>query len=162
MENSPDHYSNSTKLYSWHYALEQVTFSWHLPNLDSSVRLSDGGAWFTTLENVFPLLQWWRASHPSSRSLVLCMLILDLCAAARPWKPISWSSRGSVVSVATEDRRWTNLLERWHPMSVPRWKSLSSSVRPFYCQCLSMEIAWRCARLYTFVIHGCGWNSRIH
>ena len=29
----------------------------------------------------------------------------------------------------------TDLLERWHPMTVPRWKSLSSSVRPIYCQC---------------------------
>ena len=47
----------------------------------------------------------------------------------------------------------THLLERWHPMTVRRWKSLSSSVRPFYCQCLSMEIAWQCARFYTPVIN---------
>jgi hypothetical protein len=36
----------------------------------------------------------------------------------------------------------THLLERWHPMTVPHWKSLSTSVRPFYWTCLSMEIAW--------------------
>jgi hypothetical protein len=30
----------------------------------------------------------------------------------------------------------TNLLKRWYTMS--RWTSLSSSVRPLYCQCLSM------------------------
>jgi hypothetical protein len=30
---------------------------------------------------------------------------------------------------------WTDLLERWHPMTVSRWMSLSSSLRPFYCQC---------------------------
>ena len=29
----------------------------------------------------------------------------------------------------------TDLLKRWHPMTVPHRKSLSSSVRPFYCQC---------------------------
>jgi hypothetical protein len=37
-----DHYSSSTKLYSWHYALGPVAFSWHLPNPDLSVRLPDG------------------------------------------------------------------------------------------------------------------------
>ena len=42
----------------------------------------------------------------------------------------------------------TDLLERWHPMTVPHWKSLSSSVRPFYFQCLSMETAWLCAQFY--------------
>jgi hypothetical protein len=29
-------------------------------------------------------------------------------------------------------------------LTVPHWMSLSSSVRPFYCQCLTMEIAWLC------------------
>ena len=38
---SPNHYS-STNRYSWHYALGQVVFSWHLPNPDSSVGLPDG------------------------------------------------------------------------------------------------------------------------
>ena len=42
------------------------------------------------------------------------------------------------------------------------WKSLSSSIRPFYCQCLCMEITWLCARCYTPVSNGCGWNSQIH
>ena len=154
------------------------------------------------------------------------MVILGLCAAAWPWKPISWCSRqtvivltllpeavwNSVASVATEDRRFlrtsalrscfgclcglplrswavaaprcfhfttialtvdrgsssraeicrTDLLEKWHPMTVPHWKSLSSSVRPFYCQCLSMEFAWLCAHFYTPVNNGCGWNSESH
>ena len=45
---------------------------------------------------------------------------------------------------------------------VQRWKSLSCSVRPFYCQCLSMEIAWLWARFYTPVSKRCGWNNRIH
>ena len=36
---------------------------------------------------------------------------------------------------------WTDLLERWHPMTVPSWKSLSSSVRQFYCQCF---VYWDC------------------
>jgi hypothetical protein len=58
--------------------------------------------------------------HPSSRCLALHMVILGLCAAAQPWKPISRRSRrtvivlmllpeavgNSVVSVATEGRRF--------------------------------------------------------
>jgi hypothetical protein len=43
-------------------------------------------------------------------------------------------------------------------MTVPHWKSLSSSVRPVYWQCLSMEIAWLCAWFYTHVSNGCGWK----
>uniref|UniRef100_A0A674E5Y3 Myosin IXb n=1 Tax=Salmo trutta TaxID=8032 RepID=A0A674E5Y3_SALTR len=44
LKTAPDHYSSSTKLYSWHYALGQVTSSWHPPNPDSSVALPDGEA----------------------------------------------------------------------------------------------------------------------
>ena len=57
MKNSPKHYSSSTKLYSWQYALGQVAFSWQPPTPDSSVGLPDGEAGFITLENAFPLLQ---------------------------------------------------------------------------------------------------------
>jgi hypothetical protein len=49
-----------------------------------------------------------------------------------------------------------------HPMMVPLWKSLSSSVIPYHCQCLSIKIAWLCVRFYTPVINGCAWHSRIH
>ena len=54
---APDHYFSSTKLYSWHYALGQVAFSWHSPNPDSFVGLPDGEMWFITPEKEFPLLQ---------------------------------------------------------------------------------------------------------
>ena len=47
-------------------------------------------------------------------------------------------------------------------MKVPRWKSLSSTIKPFYGQCFSMEIAWLCAQFYTLVSNWCGWNSQIH
>jgi hypothetical protein len=57
MSSAADHYSSSTKLYSCHYALGQVAFSWHPPNPDSSVGLPDVEAWFITLENAFPQLQ---------------------------------------------------------------------------------------------------------
>ena len=137
----------------------------------------------------------WRALNHSSRRLALRMVILGLCAAARPWKPISWSSRltvivltwlpeavwNTVVSVATEDRQFlhatcfstqrsrsvnlcglplrgwavvapshfhltitaltvdwgsssrveiwqTDLLERWHPMTVPHWTGVAEIV----------------------------------
>ena len=79
----------------WHYpqlallyALRQVAFAWHPPNLDLSVRLLDGEAWFNTPDNVFPLLQWLQALHHSSQCLALRMVILGLCAAVRPLKPI--------------------------------------------------------------------------
>jgi hypothetical protein len=63
-------------------------------------------------------VQWQQALHHSSRHLALHMVSLGLCAAAWPWKPVSWSSRRtvhvlmllpeavwySVVSDATEDR----------------------------------------------------------
>ena len=55
-----------------------------------------------------------------------------------------------------------DLLERWHPMTVLHWNELSSSARPFYCQRLSMEIAWLCARSYIPVSNGCVWNSQIY
>jgi hypothetical protein len=61
-------------------------------------------------------VQWWQALHHSSLRLALHTVILGLCAAARPWKPISWSSRqnsscaeavwNSVMSFASEDRRF--------------------------------------------------------
>ena len=57
MKTAQDHYSSSTKHYSWHYAFGQVEFSWHSPNPDSSFRLPDGEAWFITSENAFPLHQ---------------------------------------------------------------------------------------------------------
>ena len=35
---APDHYSSSTKLYSWLYVFGQVAFTWHPPNQDLSIR----------------------------------------------------------------------------------------------------------------------------
>jgi hypothetical protein len=55
----------------------------------------------------------------------------------------------------------TDLLERWHPMTLTRWKSLSSSVRPFYSQCLSMEIALLCAQFDTPVSNGCAQSTHL-
>ena len=68
---------------------------------------------------------------------------------------VLWTSCGLLL--------WqTDLFGRWHPMTVPRWKLLSSSVRSFYWQWLSTEIAWLCAQFYTPVSNGSGWNSQIH
>jgi hypothetical protein len=55
---------------------------------------------------------------------------------------------------------WTDVLEILHPMTVPCWKLLSSSVRPFYCQYFPLEIAWPCAGFYTPVSNACSWNSQ--
>jgi hypothetical protein len=64
----------------------------------------------------------------------------------------------SIVSVASKDR-W---LLRATCFSTYPSRSVSSSVRSFYCQCLSMDIAWLCDRFYTPVSNGCGWNRLIH
>jgi len=150
------------------------------------------------------------------------MVILDLCVAARPWKPTSWSSKWKVlvlpllpesvwnsvmycnrrqtifplyllqhsslgisrshsvslsgfplrgwatfvsrrfhftITALTVDRRssckskiWrTDLWECWRPMTVPRWKSLSSSVWPFL---LPMFINGDCISV-CFVLYNC-------
>ena len=99
-----------------------------------------------------------------SRSVSLCGI--PLCG----WAVVAPRHFHFIITTLTVD--WgssnrahilrTDLLERWYPMTVPHWKSLSSSVRPFCWQCVSLEIAWLCARFYTPVSNGCGWNSQIH
>jgi hypothetical protein len=87
------------------------------------------------------IVHWWRALHHSSRGLALRMVILGLCAATRPWKPISWSSwwtvlvltllRGNlelIVSIAIMDRQ------------VLRTSALFSKAI-----LLSMFVYWDCA-----------------
>ena len=201
-------------------------FSWHPADPDSSVGLPDVEAWFVIPENAFPLLQSPMAASFTPLQPTLGIAHGELRLVFGWSKPISWSSRrtvlgqtllpeavwNSVVSVATEDRQflyntrcstwrfcsvslcglpirgwavvaprhfhftttaqlssssrakiwWNDLLERWHPMTVPLWKSLSSSVKSFYWQCLSMENAWMCDWYYTTVNNWCEWNSRIH
>ena len=82
------------------------------------------------------------ALHHSSRCLALRMVTWGLCAATRPWKPISWSSRRTVlvltllpeavrnsVSVATKDRGFLR------PMcfSTPPFCSVSLCGLPLSC-----------------------------
>ena len=42
-------------------------------------------------------VQWRQSLYHSNRRLALLMVILGLCAAARPWKTISWSSWRAVL-----------------------------------------------------------------
>ena len=100
-----------------------------------------------------------RFSTQRSRSVSLCGLPLFGRAIVAP------RCFHFTITALTVDRGsssmaeiWqTDLLERGHLMTVPCW----NSVRPFYCQCLSMEIALLCARFYTPVSNRCGWNSLI-
>ena len=48
-------------------------------------------------------VQWHWALHHSSRRLALSMVILGLCAAARPWKHISWSSQWTLLNSSCAD-----------------------------------------------------------
>jgi hypothetical protein len=86
----------------------------------------------------------WAVVDPRSFHFTITVLTVDRGS----------SSRAEILR--------TELLESWHPVTVPCWKSLSSLVWPFYCQCPSIKIAWLCAWFYTPVSNGCGWNSRIH
>ena len=117
-------------------------------SLDSVVSVANKNRWF---------LRTMRFSTRRSRSASLYYLPL------RDWAIVA-SRRFHFrnKSIYRVDIWWTNLSDRWHPMTVPCWKSLSSSIRPFYCQCLSMEIACLCAWFYTPGSKGFGWNSQTH
>jgi hypothetical protein len=101
--------------------------------------------------------------YSPSLHLALCIGVSSvLLASARHF---NFSITALTVDLGSSSRAdiWlTDLLDRWHPVTVPCWKSLSSSVRPFYWQCWCMEIEWLCAQFYTLVSNGCGWNSRMH
>jgi hypothetical protein len=97
-----------------------------------------------------------RFSTWRSRSVSLCGLPLSVWAVVAP-RYFHFTITALTVDRGISSRAeiWrTDFLERWHPMTVPRWKPLSSSVWPFYCQCLSMEIALQCAGFYTPVSNG--------
>ena len=92
-----------------------------------------------------------RFNTLQSRSVSLCGLPL------RGWTCVAPRYFHFTITALTVDRGmssrsdiWqTDLLERWHPMTVPHWKSLSSSVRPFYCNvCL-----WRLQGCELNIIH---------
>jgi hypothetical protein len=109
----------------------------------------------------------WFLSTQRSRSVSLCGLPLCDVTYNFAVEPLLFHVTITALTVeqgsSSRTEIWrTDLLERWHPMTVPRWKSLISSVRLFYCQCLSMEIARLRAQFYTPVSNLCGWNSRIH
>jgi hypothetical protein len=79
--------------------------------------------WFHSLCMCGLSLRSWTVIAPRCFRFTITALTVDLGSSSRAeiWR--------------------TDFLERWHPMTLPCWKSLTSSVRPFYCQCLSMEIA---------------------
>jgi hypothetical protein len=76
--------------------------------------------------------------------------------------PESGGTASTAMQCLKPLRHQTDICPSDCQMTVPRWMSLNSSEMPFCCQCLSMEIAWRCARFYTPVKNRCGWNSQIH
>jgi hypothetical protein len=104
-----------------------------------------------------------RFSTRRSRSVSLCSIPLRSWAVVVP-RHFHFTKTAPTVDRSSSSRAeiWrTDLLERWNPMTVPCWKTLSSSVRSLHCQCLSMDIACLCAWFYTPVSNGCGWNSQI-
>jgi hypothetical protein len=131
-------------LYSWHSVVGQVAFSWHPPNPDLSIRLSDEEAWYITPEKAFPLLQ-----SPMEESVTPVQLTLGIETLTALIFDRGNSSSAEIDSAHVE--RLCHIESHW-----------ALQYEPFYCQCLSMEIAWLCAWFDIPVSNGCGWNSRIH
>ncbi len=66
--------TSSTKHYSWHNAVRQVTFSWHSPNSDSPIRLPTREAWFVTPQNRLRV-QWLHALQHSIHHVTLYLVM---------------------------------------------------------------------------------------
>ena len=106
----------------------------------------------------------WQFLHATRFSTFVGLCGLPLCG----WAIVVPRRFHFTITALTVDRGssrrakiWgTYLLEWWHPMKMPRWKSPSSSVRPFYCQFMYMDIAWLCAQFYTPVSNWWGWKSQ--
>jgi hypothetical protein len=56
-------------------------------------------------------VQWWQALYHFSQHMVLGMVIQGLCAAARQWKPISWSSQWVLVRTLRPEAVWNSVLQ---------------------------------------------------
>ena len=101
----------------------------------------------------------YALQHSRVRSLSLCGL--PLCGSAI----VAPRSFYFTITALIVDRGSSSRTEIWRNVASydgATLSHLSSSVRPFYCQCLSMVIACLCARFYTPVSSWCGWNSQIH
>jgi hypothetical protein len=86
-----------------------------------------------------------------SRSVSLCGLPLCCWAVVGP-RCFHYTKTALTVDQGSSNRAeiwWTDLLEWWHPMTVPRWKSLSSSVLlPMFVYGDSMAV---CSILYSWI-----------
>lgn len=76
--------------HSWHNVVRQATFSWHLPNPGSLIKIPETQVWFITPQNTFSLLQsrvavCFRPLHPAP-GIVLGDVRLH--TVAWPWKPM--------------------------------------------------------------------------
>jgi hypothetical protein len=81
-------------------------------------------------------------SNRGERNMALCMVILGLWEAAWPWKPISWSSRQTVIVLKLQPRT-DNCYALQHSV-VPFCEFVwPTTLRPFYGQ-------WK--------LHGCVLN----
>ena len=85
---------------------------------------------------------WWQTifpCHALASALggpILWACVVDHFAAELIFSPrhFHFTITALTVDQGSSSRAeiwWTDLLERWHAMTVPHWKSLISSVRPF-------------------------------
>ena len=94
-KNNPTPWSPSTKLYTWHNAARQVSFSCQLPNPDSSIRLPDGEARETRLHH--SRVQWQRALHHCIRRFALHLQRQSACLGACCYSPVAMETIGTPV-----------------------------------------------------------------
>lgn len=112
----------------------------------------------TELGRAGPVVHWFYTTPAQPQTL--CIMILGLCAVAQPWNQFHEAPdteflccfqrrHGSVSlrllplcgwAVVAPRRIHFTITAKWHLMTVPHLKSLSSSVYdPLYCQRLSTE-----------------------
>ena len=133
---SQSSFSSSTKL----YAFGQVPFSLHLPIPNLSFGLQYGDSSLQRTRFHCSRFQWRRVLHHYSRRLAF--RFLHATRFSTQFYELVWPTRSCccfhfTITALTVDRdssSWaeiwrTDLLERWHPMTVPGWKSLRSSGR---------------------------------
>ena len=177
---NPNHYSSSTKMLQLALCI----------GTDLSVGLPDGEGWFITPENTFPLLQspmaasfaplqptreWvlqprtddfyvLRASTFGGSVLWACGLPLCGWAIVAP-RHFHFTITAYTVDWAVPAGHTFYELTCWK--GGIQWRLMAhnngwNGIKHMETKCLSMEIVWLCARFYTPVSNGCGWNSRIY
>lgn len=172
---TPQHHSSSNKLYTWHSEVRQVPFSWQPPQ-----QLGHGNPFHEALYAEF-LSQ--SEGHEVWRSVVI--------NSAESWQPLRHYAPQHQLNLlwdfmwpktlwlscwcyqlllpitvdygifGNEKISWLDLLQMWHPITVPHWNSLISWDWPILSQMFVEAVCTpRCWILQTCG-HESDWNALI-